>query len=211
MSYLIIIRHGKSEWNALGLWTGWKDVSLIKEGQEEAKRTGMQLQNISIHKAYSSNLKRAKETLEIIKNTLKITDLPTIADQSLNERNYGIFTGKNKWQVKTEVGEIEFKKIRRSWNYPISEGETLEDVYQRVVPYYENNIQPDLKNGNNVIVVAHGNSLRALIKYLENLNEDEIFNLEMGTAEAYIYQIDKSGQISSKEIRSENKEKVDGS
>ena len=210
MSYLIIVRHGKSEWNALGLWTGWKDVSLNDEGREEAKRTAVQLQDITIHKAYSSNLKRAKETLQIIKNSLNIDCISTVADEALNERNYGIFTGKDKWQVKKDVGEVEFKKIRRSWNYPIPEGETLSDVYDRVVSYYENIIQPDLKEGTNVIVVAHGNSLRALVKHLENLSEEKVFNLEIGTAEAYIYTINSIGQVLFREIRSRNK-KDDGS
>jgi 2,3-bisphosphoglycerate-dependent phosphoglycerate mutase len=207
MTRLIIVRHGKSEWNALGLWTGWEDIPLIKDGEEEAQRTAEQLKDICIHRAYSSKLKRASETLKIIQDTLQISHIPTVFHEALNERNYGIFTGKNKWQVKEEVGEVEFQKIRRSWNYPIPEGETLEDVYNRVVPFYEHAIKTDLEKGRNVIIVAHGNSLRALAKHLENLSEEEVLNLEIGIAEAHIYEIGKGGKVISKEIRAENPKK----
>lgn len=207
MSYLILVRHGKSEWNKLGLWTGWKDIPLNEDGKEEAKRTATYLQDIPIHKAYSATLVRVIETWEIIKNTLKLGNVPTVFHKALNERSYGIYTGKNKWQVKEEVGEAEFAKIRRGWDHPIPEGETLEDVYNRIVPYYQNTIQADLKEGKNVIIVACGNSLRALVKYLENLTVDEVCNLEIGLAEAYIYKIGEKGEVLSKEVRAENKNK----
>jgi 2,3-bisphosphoglycerate-dependent phosphoglycerate mutase len=207
MPYLILVRHGKSEWNALNLWTGWRDIPLHPDGREEARITGRQLQDIVIHQAYTSKLERAKETLEIIKSTLKIDNVPTVIHEALNERNYGIFTGQDKWKIKEEIGEVEFQKIRRSWNHPIPEGETLEDVYHRVIPYYKKTIQADLRNGKNVIVVAHGNSLRALVKHLENLSNEEVVNLEIGIAEAHIYQINERGRILSKEIRAENKKR----
>ena len=207
MSHLILVRHGKSEWNKLGLWTGWQDVPLDEDGREEARKTAMYLQDIAIDKAYSAALIRVVETWEIIKKTLKLENVPTVLHKALNERSYGIYTGKNKWQVKEEVGEAEFTKIRRGWDHPIPEGETLEDVYNRIVPYYQNTIQADLKNGKNVIIVACGNSLRALVKYLENLTIDEVCNLEIGLAEAHIYEIGENGQVLSKEIRSENKNK----
>ena len=207
MSHLILVRHGKSEWNKLGLWTGWQDVPLDEDGREEARKTAMYLQDIAIDKAYSAALIRVVETWEIIKKTLKLENVSTVLHKALNERSYGIYTGKNKWQVKEEVGEAEFTKIRRGWDHPIPEGETLEDVYNRIVPYYQNTIQADLKNGKNVIIVACGNSLRALVKYLENLTIDEVCNLEIGLAEAHIYEIGENGQVLSKEIRSENKNK----
>ena len=207
MSHLILVRHGKSEWNKLGLWTGWQDVPLDEDGREEARKTAMYLQDIAIDKAYSAALIRVVETWEIIKKTLKLENVTTVLHKALNERSYGIYTGKNKWQVKEEVGEAEFTKIRRGWDHPIPEGETLEDVYNRIVPYYQNTIQADLKNGKNVIIVACGNSLRALVKYLENLTIDEVCNLEIGLAEAHIYEIGENGQVLSKEIRSENKNK----
>ena len=207
MSYLILVRHGKSEWNKLGLWTGWQDVPLNEDGREEAKKTAGFLQDIPIQKAYSATLIRVAETWEIIKNTLKLGNISTVFHKALNERSYGIYTGKNKWQVKEEVGEAEFVKIRRGWDHPIPEGETLEDVYNRIVPYYQNTIQTDLKNGKNVIIVACGTSLRALVKYLENLTINEVCALEIGLAEAHIYEIGERGQVLSKEIRAENKSK----
>lgn len=208
MSYLILVRHGKSEWNALSLWTGWKDSPLHKDGKEEAKTTALQLKDLPIDIAYSSDLSRAKETLEIIKDTLHIKNIPTVAEKGLRERNYGILTGKNKWELKKELGDIEFQKIRRGWNCPILEGETLADVYSRVVPFYEKTILTSLKEGKNIIIVAHGNSLRALVKYLENLSDDEVSSLEIGVAEAYVYEVNEKGMIVSKEIRAKNKEQI---
>lgn len=205
MTYLILVRHAKSEWNSLGLWTGLTDVSLSEEGKAEARQTAQHLQNIPIHKTLSSNLKRTVETLDLIKEELKLHHLPTERHEALNERNYGIYTGKNKWQIKAEVGEEVFKKMRRGWDHPMPEGETLKDVHTRVVPFYKEKIHPELQNGSNILVVAHGNSLRALVKHLENLTEEEVSDLEIGIAEAYVYSIDKDGRIIEKEIRSENK------
>jgi len=148
-------------------------------------------------------LRRAKETWNIIRDALKISPL-TVEHQALNERHYGIYQGKNKWEIQKQVGEEEFKKIRRSWDHPIPEGETLQDVYKRIVPYYENTILKELKEGKNVVVVAHGNSLRALVKYLEHLSIEEVLNLEFGIGEVYIYEVDSEGKIVSKEIRAAN-------
>ncbi len=186
MAKLILVRHAKSEWNSLGLWTGWTDVSLSPDGVEEAKKTAEELRVISIDKTYASPLKRAVETLAIIKEDLDLKKIPTETDDALKERNYGIYTGKNKWEIKDVVGEKTFQKIRRDFDYPIPEGETLKDVYDRVVPFYRNTILADLKSGKNVLIVAHGNSLRALVKKLENLSEEEVANLEIGTAEAHV-------------------------
>ncbi len=198
---LVVLRHAESKWNELGLWTGLKDISLTEKGMDEAKKTAQKLQGIVFHKSYVSELKRAKETLDIIVNTLHLSSIPIIAHKALNERNYGIYTGMNKWDVKIELGDNEFEKIRRSWNYPICRGETLEDVYNRVVPYYKEKIQTSVLTGENVLIVAHGNSLRALVKYLENLNEKEVVKLEISTAEAYVYELNDFGNIISKEIR----------
>src|SRR3990167_2205888 len=198
MAYLILVRHGTSEWNALGLWQGWTDIPLAQKGKEDALRAAESLRGIRIDRAYTSVLKRAKETWEIMKDALGIAP-PTVEHQALNERHYGIYQGKNKWQVKEDVGEEEFQRIRRSWDHPIPEGETLEDVYKRIVPYYENTILKELKEGKNVVVVAHGNSLRALVKYLEHLSIEEVLNLEFGIGEVYIYEVDSEGKIVSKE------------
>ncbi|HVT01082.1 MAG TPA: 2,3-bisphosphoglycerate-dependent phosphoglycerate mutase [Patescibacteria group bacterium] len=206
MAYLVLVRHGKSEWNEKGLWTGWRDIPLNQIGFEEAKRTGEQLGDIHFDYAYSSALIRAKQTLEEILKT--INQHPQITeDKALNERDYGDYTEKNKWQVKEEVGEEEFQKIRRSWDYPPPNGESLKMVYDRAVPYFEQEIEPKLKEGKNVLIAAHGNSLRALVKYLENIPDDKIAELEIGTGEAYVYQINNEGKVESKEIRGENANK----
>jgi 2,3-bisphosphoglycerate-dependent phosphoglycerate mutase len=207
MAYLILVRHGKSAWNALGLWTGWEDVELSEEGRQDAQKMAKLLQDIDLHKGYTSKLKRAKETLEIIKQDLGKQTIPTVEHEALNERHYGVYTGKNKWQVKEEVGEETFQKIRRSWDHPIPEGERTVDVYDRVIPYYEQQILQDLKEGHNVIVAAHGNSLRALTKYLKGLSVEDIMKLEIGIGEVHLYQIDDNGQVVSSEIRGENLDK----
>lgn len=203
MAYLVLVRHGKSEWNEKGLWTGWRDIPLAPAGVEEAQKTGEQLKDIHFDYAYTSALIRANQTLDEI---LKVIgqNPPIVADQALNERDYGEYTEKNKWDIQKEVGEEEFQKIRRSWDYPPPKGESLKMVYERTVPYYQNEIEPKLKDGKNVLVSAHGNSLRALVKYLESIPDDKIAELEIGTGEAYVYQIDNQGKVTSKEIRGVN-------
>lgn len=199
MPYLVLVRHGESKWNKQGLWTGWTDIELDEEGKEIAKKDGELLKIIHFDKAFTSKLKRAQQTLEEIKKV--VGDITTEESHALNERNYGIYTGKNKWEIEKEVGEEEFLKIRRGWNVPIPEGETLKDVYERVIPYYEEKILPEINSGKNVLISAHGNSLRALVKYLENITDEEIPNLELTIGEIYIYQMDNNGKIISKEIK----------
>lgn len=194
MPYLILVRHTESEWNAKGLWTGLTDISQSEEGRKKARLLAEKLKNIHFDVAFTSVLKRSKETLSEIKTVLG-GNLPVVEDKALNERDYGEFTGKNKWQIKEKVGEEEFLKIRRGWNYPILGGETLKDVYNRAVPYYQTQILPYLENGKNVLIVAHGNSLRALVKYLENISDEQISNLEIATGEILTYEIDQSGKI----------------
>lgn len=207
MANLILIRHGKSEWNKLGLWTGLTDVDLAEEGVEEAKKAGEALRDIEIHNAHVSALKRAKQTLAGVLGALNYHDLGIKSHKDLNERDYGIYTGKNKWEIKEQVGEEEFQKMRRGWDVPIPEGETLKDVSARVIPYFSENILPELKNGKNSLVVAHGNTLRSLIKHLDGLDEEGIAGVEVGTGEVHVYKLDDSGAVLSKEIRSLNTEK----
>lgn len=201
MAYLVLVRHGESEWNAQGLWAGLTDVALNEKGKKEAEISANALRNIKFEIAFVSALKRAKETFNIIKDILNLSDIPLFENESLNERNYGDFTGKNKWQIKQDLGEEEFQKIRRNWNYPIPNGETLKDVYDRVTAYYQQSVLPQLQNGKNVIIVAHGNSLRALVKYLDNISDEDVSKLEIATGEIYVYQIDKEGNVVSKEKR----------
>jgi 2,3-bisphosphoglycerate-dependent phosphoglycerate mutase len=208
MAYLILIRHGQSEWNAKGLWTGWNDIDLNEKGREEARNAAEKLSDIKIDKAYTSDLKRAQQTLQEIKHKLKLQKLPTIIAPELKERNYGDLAGKNKWKVKEKYGEEQFKKWRRGWDEPIPNGESLKDVYSRVIPYYEKNILPAIKKGENILISAHGNSLRALVKNLDNISDSEISNLEIGTGEVYIYQINEKGKVIFKEIRAVNEDKL---
>lgn len=208
MPHLILVRHGKSEWNHLGLWTGQTDVDLVEEGREEARKAGEALTDIEIHSAHVSALKRAQQTLDEIKTTLGHNDLPVNSHHALNERHYGIHTGKNKWQVKEEIGDEAFHQIRRGWDAPVPEGETLKDVHARVVPYYEENIKKELAEGKNVLVVAHGNSLRALAKHLEDLDEAQVCDLEIGTGEVHCYKFDDQGKFIEKDIRSTNDNKL---
>ncbi len=200
MAYLALVRHGQSQWNALSLWTGWTDIALSSQGHQDARDAGEALKDITFDLGFTSALKRAQETLSDIKSVIK-QDFPVEVDQALNERDYGDLTGKNKWKIKEEYGEEQFQKWRRGWDEPIPNGETLKDVYERVIPYYESEILPQLKTGKNVIIAAHGNSLRALVKYLDNVPESEIASLEIGLGEVYLYQIDDSGKVVNKEIR----------
>jgi 2,3-bisphosphoglycerate-dependent phosphoglycerate mutase len=202
MTQLILVRHGESLWNAKGIWTGWTDIGLSDNGIEEARAAGRLLGNSKIDIAFTSSLIRAKQTLDEIKNVLELDDLYTVVNKALNERDYGELTGKNKWDLKRDFGDEKFLEIRRGWDIPIRGGETLKDVYNRVVPYFKRDILPKLKEGKNVLISAHGNSLRALVKFLENISDENISKLDIATGEVYIYMVDKNGQIFSKDIRS---------
>jgi len=200
MAILALVRHGESTWNARGIWTGWQDPPLSQKGIEEARQAGEQLKGISFDIAFVSDLIRAKQTLdEILTATGQKPEI--IETQALRERNYGEHTKKNKWGILKELGEEKFKKLRRGWNDPVPNGETLKDVYSRVVPYYRNGILPNIKQGKNVLISAHENSLRALVKYLDGLSDSDVENLEIATGEVLIYKIDKNGKVTSKEIR----------
>lgn len=200
MAYLVLVRHGQSEWNALGLWTGQEDVSLTDQGKAEARAAAEHLREIALHKGYASNLKRTHETLNEIKQALSHTELETEYHDALNERHYGDYQAKNKWEIKDSIGDEEFTKLRRSWDHPVPNGETLKDVHGRVLPYYEDKILTDLKEGKNVIVAAHGNSLRALMKHLEEVDDESVHELEIGTGEVVMYEIDEAGTMVAKHV-----------
>lgn len=203
MAKLVLVRHGLSEYNKKGLWAGWDNPPLAPEGYKEAISTGEQLKDIHFDSAYSSALIRANQTLDEILKTIDQTP-PIIKNEALNERNYGDFTAKNKWEVKEKIGDEEFQKLRRSWDYPVPNGESLKQVYEREIPYFKNEIEPKLKENKNIIIVSSGNALRALVKYIENVPENDIATLEIGTGEAYVYDINETGNIVSKEIRGKN-------
>lgn len=204
MAKLVLVRHGLSVYNEKGLWAGWDNPPLTQKGIEEAQKTADSLKDIHFDFGYTSDLKRANDTLEEIKKGIGQTDLHTIVSAAIKERNYGDFTAKNKWEVKKQLGDEEFLKLRRSWDYPIPNGESLKQVYERVIPYYQSEILPKLEQDKNIILSSSGNALRSLVKYLENIPDDQISKLEIGTGEAYIYDIDTNGKVVSKEIRAAN-------
>ena len=195
MAKLVLIRHGESEWNEKGLWTGWQDVQLTKKGKIEARQAALSLRDIKFQMSYTSDLIRAFHTLEIIKEELQIKDLPTVRHHALKERHYGEFTGKNKWEIQSFLGKEKFHKIRRGWDYPIKGGETLKDVFKRAVPYFQESVLPHLKSGKNVLLVAHGNTIRALMKHIEVISDKRIAEVEILTGEIVIYDIDNSGKL----------------
>ncbi len=178
MAYLALIRHGESEWNALDLWTGWTDVSLSQKGQRQAREAGEKLKAVNWDLVFESDLKRAKETTDEILKVLNKPEIERIESPEIKERDYGNFTGFNKIEVENRYGYETFEKWHRGWDFPLPHGETLKDVYNRTVPYFELEILPRLNAGKNVIISAHGNSLRALVKYLESIPEDQ-FHLEL--------------------------------
>jgi len=203
MAYLVLVRHGQSEWNALGLWTGQEDVSLTEQGKAEARKAAEHLRDITLHKAHTSSLSRTHQTLEEIKSALSHTDLETVQHKALDERHYGDYQAKNKWEIKDQIGDEEFTKLRRNWDHPVPNGETLKDVHARVLPYYEEQILEDLKEGKNIIVAAHGNSLRALMKHLDEIDDSNVHELEIGTGEVVIYEISDDGKVIGKSVLNE--------
>lgn len=208
MAELVLVRHGKSAWNEKGLWTGFTDVPLCEKGYAEAKSVGDALKGMNFDFSFIAPLIRNRETLKTILETMGEKKLDVIESSAILERDYGIYTGKNKWQVKEEVGEEEFQNIRRGWDHKIPEGESLKQVYERFVPYYKNEIEPKLKSGKNILIVSSGNALRSLIKHLENLSEEEISKVEIGTAEVWQYTIDANGDVKDKKILNKNPDKL---
>lgn len=200
MAKLILIRHGQSEWNQKGLWTGWTDIGLSDKGKEEARLAAKELLSFHIDKVFTSTLTRAKQTWSEIAKITGNEQIKTVESEALKERNYGDYTGKNKWEIKEQVGDKIFQEIRRGFRTPIPHGETLEDVSKRVVPYYTEHILPELKDGKTVLISAHGNSLRALVKYLDKLSDTDVEMLEIKTGEVYVYTINEQGDITNKAI-----------
>jgi 2,3-bisphosphoglycerate-dependent phosphoglycerate mutase len=186
---LMLVRHGESLWNARHVWTGLTDIGLSKKGEEEAKHVAQLLRGKPITHAFTSKLTRAIQTLNIILDELHISSIPVESHEALNERDYGVFTGKNKFEVKDALGDTAFLALRRSWDYPIEKGESLKQVYERVVPYVTAHIYPLLFQGAHVLVSAHGNSLRALIKHIESISDDDIAQVELKTGEIRTYSV----------------------
>jgi len=198
MSKLILARHGQSEWNKLGKWTGLTDV-----GRHEAQRAGLNLASIAIDAVYTSPLKRCLSTVhEIlgIRENNGVGDIPVIKSEAITEKNYGVLTGKNKFEVRDEVGEEEFMRIRRSWDYQIEDGESLKQVHARVAPFHHGTIMPRILGGENILVVSHNNTLRAYVKEIEDIPEDMVGLIELGTAEMRSYDLGEDGQIQGRTV-----------
>ncbi len=198
---LILARHHESEWNKLGKWTGLRDRHLTDYGFQKSDEMGALIKDIKIDCAFASMKVRAIETLSCMLNTAGQYKVPEKYDDALDERDYGDYTGKNKWEMEKIVGPEEFKKMRRSWDYPIPHGESLKMVYARVIPYYLNVILPKVKASQNTLVVAHGNSLRAMVKYIESLSDEAIAEVEIPFGAIMIYDVDDNGRQIHKEVR----------
>jgi len=203
MAKLILIRHGQSLWNAKHLWTGLTDISLSQTGSEEARSAAEKIKEEKIDVAFVSSLKRAKETLSVVLKATGQNYIKIVENKALDERDYGIYTGENKWELQKKFGEEKFFNIRRGWNVPIPNGETLKDVYSRVIPYYLENVLPELKNSKTVLISAHGNSLRALVKYLDRLSDAEVSKVEIPTGGVIVYEISEDGEVINKIIKHE--------
>lgn len=198
MPYLVIVRHGQSVWNLENRFTGWVDVELTDTGRAEAAAAGDAIKalNISFDTAFTSALMRAQHTLDII--LAKLGQQPPVSkDQALNERMYGDLQGLNKAETAAKFGDEQVHIWRRSYDVPPPNGESLKDTAARVLPYFKANILPQLQQGKNILVVAHGNSLRALIMFLEGLKEEEIPLVELPTAVPKVYQLDTDLKVQS--------------
>jgi 2,3-bisphosphoglycerate-dependent phosphoglycerate mutase len=189
-SNLVLVRHGQSEWNKKNLFTGWKDPELTEQGIEEAIQAGNQLKqsNIKFDVMFTSDLFRAQETGRLILEQMNQADIATIKDQSLNERNYGELAGLNKDDARKKWGEEQVHIWRRSFDVPPPGGESLKNTAERVLPYFESKILPEVIKGKNILIAAHGNSLRALVMKLEDISPDEIVKLEIATGDPLMYE-----------------------
>jgi 2,3-bisphosphoglycerate-dependent phosphoglycerate mutase len=199
---LVLVRHGESEWNKLNLFTGWRDPDLTETGIAEARRAGKRLksQGLIFDIAFTSKLKRAQHTLALMLEELGQDGLETIQDEALNERDYGDLAGLNKDDARTRWGEEQVHIWRRSFDIPPPGGESLKDTAARVLPYYEASILPQIKAGRNVLVAAHGNSLRALIMQLDKMSPEQILKLNLGTGEPYVYRLNADGTVANKAV-----------
>ncbi len=200
MATLVLVRHGESQWNLEDRFTGWVDVPLSPKGIEEAKRAGEKIKNERIHfdKAYTSNLQRAQNTLNLILEVLGQPQIPVEKDEALNERHYGDLQGLNKAETAKKFGEEQVKIWRRSYDIAPPNGESLKDTAARTLPYFESKILKDLKDGKNIIVSAHGNSLRSIVMDLDKLTKAQVLELNLGTGVPIVYQFDKNLKIISK-------------
>ena len=196
-SYLVLVRHGQSEWNEKNLFTGWKDPNLTDLGIEEAKQAGNLLKErgLAFDIMFTSGLFRAQETGRIILDQMNLSHIEVVKDQSLNERNYGDLAGLNKDEARIKWGDEQVHIWRRSFDIPPPGGESLKYTAERVLPYFNSEILPKIRESLNILVAAHGNSLRALVMELEKISSDEIVKLEIATGDHLTYECSEKGII----------------
>ena len=199
MSTLALVRHGQSLWNLENRFTGWVDVPLTPTGEEEARRAGERLRGVHFDVAYTSALTRAQETLRIIMETADL-DVPVIRDQALNERHYGDLQGLNKAETAERYGEEQVHIWRRSYATPPPGGEALKNTAERTLPFFDRAIMGDVKQGKDVLVVAHGNSNRSIVMRLDELDEEGVLSLEHATGIPLVYELDVDGTVRSREL-----------
>jgi 2,3-bisphosphoglycerate-dependent phosphoglycerate mutase len=199
---LVLVRHGQSEWNLKNLFTGWKDPDLTELGIAEARGCGRVLKEagLGFDQAYTSELGRAQRTLTLILDELGVPDLPTGRDLALNERDYGDLSGLNKDEARAKWGEEQVRLWRRSYDVPPPGGESLKDTIARVLPYYCQEILPRVLRGERTIVVAHGNSLRALVMVLDRMTRDTILGAEINTGAALVYHLNPDSTVAAKAV-----------
>jgi 2,3-bisphosphoglycerate-dependent phosphoglycerate mutase len=197
MPLLTLIRHGQSTYNLENRFTGNLDVPLTLLGAQEAHQAGNKLKNFAYSLAYTSMLKRAQETLQIILKQIEQTEMPTIQSAALDERMYGNLQGLNKAETIQKYGEAQVDLWRRSFAVRPPNGESLEDTFNRAIPYFKSEIEPRLKTNQNILIVAHGNSLRALMMYLENIDPVTIAKVDIPTGAPRNYVLDSNLKIMS--------------
>ena len=205
MPNVILIRHGESQWNLENRFTGWVDVPLSPKGEQEAKAAGEKLKSFKFDKAFTSKLQRANKTLKFILQASGQENIPTEFDEALNERHYGALQGLNKTETAVKYGDEQVKIWRRSYDIPPptdktelnpeGKSESLKDTAARTLPYWEKNIFPEIKNGKNIIVAAHGNSLRSIVMHLDNLTKEQVLELNIPTGAPLLYIFDGNGTI----------------
>jgi 2,3-bisphosphoglycerate-dependent phosphoglycerate mutase len=194
MPKLVLIRHGQSIWNLENRFTGWVDVPLSAQGIEEAKAAAKKLTSYKFDVAYTSSLRRAQRTLDVILETLS-WDLPVIRDQALNERFYGDLQGLNKDECREQYGPDQVKIWRRSYDIPPPNGESLKDTAARTLPFFERCIMGDIRQGKSVLVAAHGNSNRSIVMKLDKLTGEQVVELELATGVPLVYDISEAGEV----------------
>lgn len=195
MKQMVLVRHGESQWNLENRFTGWVDVPLSPRGEEEAKAAGQKLKHFRFDHAFTSVLTRAIRTLEIILQEIGQTDLAVEKSEALNERMYGDLQGLNKAETAKKYGDQQVKLWRRSYDVRPPGGESLQDTAARVIPYYQEKIWPILAKGKAILVVAHGNSLRALVMHLDQLSREEVLELNIPTGAPLLYELDETGKV----------------